>query len=57
MSRTFVHKIEAKFNNGLIELDDIPENIRKKWDRHNFGGGKCRKKKKIIIEKQFDYNA
>jgi len=36
MSDTNRHKIEGKFNNKVIDLDDVPLNIRKKWDRENF---------------------
>jgi len=39
MSRTFKHKIEGKFNNDLIELSEVPNNVRKKWDRHNYDIG------------------
>ena len=53
MSKTFSHKIEGKFNNGVIKLSDIPENIRNKWNRKNFDVGRYRKRKNILIEKQF----
>jgi predicted nucleic acid-binding Zn-ribbon protein len=52
MSRNHIHKTEGKFNNGLIELEDIPQNVRNKWDRHNKSIGKFRKRKKDIEEKQ-----
>lgn len=57
MSRTNRHKIEGKFNNGLIKLSDIPENIYSAWNRRNFDVGKFRSKKKKIIEKQHIENS
>ena len=54
MSKTFVHKIEGKFNNDIIEIADIPANVRNKWDRQNYDRGRHRKRKKILIEKQID---
>ena len=56
MSRNYTHNTEGKYNNGLIELDDVPQNVRNKWDRHNKSIGKFRKKKKDIEEKQFNKN-
>jgi len=57
MSRTNKHKIEGKFNNGLIDLSEIPENIYSKWNRHNFDIGKFRLKKRKIIESQHIKNS
>jgi len=56
MSRNNIHKTEGKYNNSLIELDDVPQNVRSKWDRHNKSIGKLRKRKKDIEEKQFNKN-
>lgn len=52
MSRNHIHKIEGKFNNGLIDYENIPENVKNKWDRKNFDRGILRKRKKDIEEKQ-----
>lgn len=39
MGKTKTHKIEAKFRNDLIEYEKIPENIKQKFNRHNFEKG------------------
>ena len=57
MARTFTHKIEGKFHNNLIEYDDVPQNIKNKWDRKNSDQGKFRKLRKEKQEKEFEkYN-
>lgn len=45
MSRTYKHKIQAKFNQGLIDYKDIPQNIKNMWNRYNFDWGKYRKQR------------
>jgi hypothetical protein len=39
MSRTYIHALEAKFRNGILNYSEIPINLRKKWSRWNFDGG------------------
>ena len=57
MAHTFTHKTEGKFRNNLIEYDDVPQNIKNKWDRKNWDQGKFRKLRKDKKEKDFDkYN-
>ena len=56
MARTYLHKIEGKFNNSLIDLDDVPVNVRNKWDRKNFEGGKLKMSRKKRTEKFMDNN-
>ena len=36
MSRNHIHKTEGKFNNGLIDYKDVPENVKNRWNRKNF---------------------
>ena len=38
MSRSNNHKIEGKFNNGLLQdiKNEIPINVVQKWNRRNF---------------------
>jgi len=38
MANTFIHKFEGKYKNNLINDLDIPLNLKKKWNRHNFDG-------------------
>ena len=54
MSRNHIHKIEGKFNNGLIDYKDIPENVKNKWDRKNFDRGKYKKLRKSKTEKELN---
>lgn len=47
MSNTYKHKLNGKFNNGLLEKP--PQSLKNSWDRYNFDFGKYRKKKKKIL--------
>lgn len=40
MSQDTEHKFEAKAKQGLLNWSDAPANLKKKWDRHNFDGGR-----------------
>ncbi len=42
MSRDLKHKFEAKAKQGLLDWNEAPANLKKKWDRHNFEGGRQR---------------
>lgn len=46
MAKDKIHKLEAKFRQGLIGYDEVPENLKKKWDRSNFNIGKYRRLKR-----------
>jgi len=56
MSRTHRHKILGKWNNGLIDRNDVPINIRKFWKRINWDIGEFKalrlKKMEQIIDTQ-----
>ena len=54
MSKTKIHKIEAKIKAGLIDYETAPENLKRKWHRHNFAVGEYRNERNIKIEKQFE---
>jgi len=49
MSNTFRHKINAKFNAGLISAKQAGISVNKMWDRKNGDWGEFRKKR---IEKR-----
>ncbi len=48
MSDNFLEKEERKFYKGLIYK--VSENLKNKWNRHNFNTGKYRKLKKEKLE-------
>lgn len=52
MSRTFKHKLNGKFNNGLIEVKDMPISILHSWNRMNFAVGKYKVERQKLIEKE-----
>jgi hypothetical protein len=54
MSNTYKHKVNGKFNNELLQdIDnDIPLNVKKMWDRHNFEVGSFRNLRNTIKEKE-----
>lgn len=52
MGKDLLHKLEAKFRQGLINYEDTPEKLKRKWNRSNFTIGTYRKLKKDKIEKQ-----
>ena len=60
MSRSNNHKIEGKFNNGLLQdiKNEIPINVLQKWNRRNFERGWFRflrkKIKEDIADKEMD---
>lgn len=54
MSRTFKHKLNGKFNNGLIELKDMPMFMLHYWNRMNFWTGHYRHIRKESIAKAHD---
>ena len=60
MSRSNNHKIEGKFNNGLLQdiKNEIPINVVQKWNRRNFERGWFRflrkKIKEDIADKEMD---
>ena len=45
MSKTHRHSIKAKFNNGIIRLNEVSESVIKMWDRKNFDFGRYRKQR------------
>ena len=49
MSRTFIHTLNGKFNNGLLEKKDIPVRLWKYWNRKNFWTGRYRSLRKEKI--------
>ena len=48
MGKTYIQKLKAKFNKGLIKL---PLNVRLKCDRFNYSVGKLKLKRNNIKEK------
>lgn len=52
MSDTHNHKIEGKFNQGVIS--EVPENIRSKWRRHNDDVAEFKQLKLELYEKIID---
>lgn len=54
MADTYRDKISAKFMNKLIDLKDVPMNIVKGWNRHNWQIGWWRYMKRIKQEKEQD---
>jgi len=55
MSNTTKHKLNGKFNNGLIDVKDMPMSMLHYWNRMNFWTGHYRKQRKDKIEKIIDY--
>ena len=51
MGKTYIQKIEAKFNKELIGL---PLNVRLKYDRFNYSVGKLKLRRNKIKEKILD---
>ena len=51
MSRTTKHRINSKFKAGLIELKNIPINIRKQWNRRNGDKGEARSRRNEYFAK------
>ena len=51
MGKTYIQKLEAKFNKGLIGL---PLNVRLKCDRFNYSTGKLKIRRNKIKEKILD---
>ena len=49
MSNNFKEKEEAKFYKGLIKK--ASQNLRNKWNRHNFSKGEYRQSRKRIFDK------
>jgi hypothetical protein len=45
MGKNSLEKANAKFNSGLIDLEDVPEKLLRKWDRANFEKGHFRNKR------------
>jgi len=45
MSNTNRHKAEGKFNNGLIDLTEVPRNVLKGWNRYNFDKGEMKQER------------
>jgi len=52
MSRTLKHTLNGKFNNGLIEVKEMPIFMLHYWNRINFWTGKYRIVRKEIREKE-----
>ncbi len=52
MAKDEIHKFEAKFRQGLITYDEVPEKLKKKWDRHNFDLGRYRRLKRDKKQKE-----
>lgn len=51
MSRTTRHTLNGKFNNGLIEVKDMPMSMLHYWNRMNFWIGRYRSKRKEYFQK------
>lgn len=51
MSRTTRHILNAKFNNGLIEVKNMPMSMLHYWNRMNFWTGHYRSKRKEYFAK------
>lgn len=49
MSNNFKEKEETKFYKGLIKK--VSQNLRNKWNRHNFSKGEYRQSRKRIFHK------
>ncbi len=49
MSNNFKEKEEVKFYKGLIKK--VSQNLRNKWNRHNFSKGEYRQSRKRIFDK------
>jgi hypothetical protein len=54
MSRTLKHKLNGKFNNGLITVKEMPMFMLKYWNRMNFWTGHYRHIRKETIAKSFE---
>lgn len=51
MSRTIRHTLSGKFNNGLIEVKDMPMSMLHYWNRMNFWTGRYRSERKEYFQK------
>jgi hypothetical protein len=54
MAKDKIHKLEAKFRNGILNYEDAPMYLRKKWDRHNFHLGKYRRMRRDKKSRDFE---
>jgi len=53
MSKTYTHKIEAKFRKNIINYSQVPENVKRKWIRNNNKIGYFRNLRNEKIKKCF----
>ena len=51
MSRTHIHKYEGKCRSGVSNYENAPNNLKRKWSRHNFEVGYFRNLRNQIISK------
>ena len=51
MSNTKKHKDQGKFHSGVLESDEVCENTRQMWNRHNGDRGEYRKAKLDLEDK------
>lgn len=54
MSRTKKHTLNGKFNNGLIDVEDMPISMIHYWNRINFLTGYYKNMRKLKIESIID---
>ena len=45
MGKDRKQKALAKYKHGLVSWEDVPEELKKQADRHNFDGGELRAEK------------
>jgi hypothetical protein len=43
MGKDRLHKLEAKFRNGILSYEDAPLILKRKWNRSNFHIGRYRR--------------
>lgn len=51
MGKDYKQKALAKFKQGLVDWEDVPEGLKKQADRYNFDGGEYRAKKLRKVDK------
>ena len=51
MSKTIIHKAKGKFNNGFKE--NVPEKLKRQWDRHNKEKGEGKNERNKLRYKEY----
>ncbi len=52
MAKDNKHKLEAKFRQGLVTYEEVPEELKRKWNRSNFDIGRYRRMRRDLKSKE-----